>query len=388
MILTDAWVLKKGSSRRAENQEPTKLTLEKFEINEINEHEVLTEPLCGCWEGNMTHALQRTPIDICRFRREEKVVVGNAGVVRVIQTGTGVKDLQEGDVCMVFGNAKPDSAGYMELALAYDAPGTMGVLAKKSKFHRRSLLKLPKKSRFSYQQWAAFSLRYVTAWSNWKLAYGTFRLQMSDEDCREPYVVGGGGGVSFAQLQLANLFGCKSAMTASQDSRIQELKKHDIVPIDRREFPNLYLNPERYSTDRDYRRKYIKSEKIFLEKVREIGNGQEVSIFLDHIGAPVYKATLKALGRQGVITSCGWKEGAEMTNTMRTVECIKRRQHINTHYARYSEGLESVEFAEKNGWGPTVDMPVYDWGNIPQLADDYEKGKIASYFPLFQINPE
>ena len=62
----------------------------------------------------MSHALSRSPVDICRQRREEKVVIGNAGVVRVLKAGDGVKSVREGDLCLVFCNGVWDEAGYPE----------------------------------------------------------------------------------------------------------------------------------------------------------------------------------------------------------------------------------------------------------------------------------
>jgi NADPH:quinone reductase-like Zn-dependent oxidoreductase len=363
--------------------------LEKFQFSEPTQEEVLAEPIFGCWEGNMTHALERTPVDVCRLRREERVVLGNAGVVRVVRTGSAVTTVRPGDYCLVFGNAEPDAHGYMVKALAYDAADTMGVLAKQIRVHPRSLIRIPPKSRHSLKQWAAFSLRYITAWSNWRLAYGCWRLQVSEADCPTPFVAGWGGGVTYAQLLLARFAGCRVAMTASQEQRLRELEAAGIYPMDRREFPDLHFEPERYASELEYKKRYIQSEKRFLTRVKEAGQGREVDIFLDHIGAPLYPAALKALGREGVIASAGWKHGAELLNTSRSSECIRRHQHINTHYARYSEGVAATAFAENTGWLPPVNAErVYAWEEVPQLTEDYAQARISSYFPLFQVNPE
>jgi hypothetical protein len=45
-----------------------------------------------------------------------------------------------------------------------------------------------------------------------------------------------------------------------------------------------------------------------------------------------------------------------------------------------------VAFGEREGWMPEVDGAVYEWQDIPQLADDYANGRVGSYFPLFAIN--
>src|SRR6185436_4621492 len=115
--------------------------------------EALVSPLFGCMEGNMGHAVDRRPIDLCLARGEARVVVGNAGV-----------------------------------------------LAKQTRMHQKQLIPIPQKTAYPLEQWAAFSLRYVTAWSNWELAYGTLRLLPNDTALPHPEVWGWGGGVSLGEL--------------------------------------------------------------------------------------------------------------------------------------------------------------------------------------------
>jgi hypothetical protein len=103
------------------------------------------------------------------------------------------------------------------------------------------------------------------------------------------------------------------------------------------------------------------------------------------VGSPVLRVTLKALARQGVITTAGWKEGM-MLSIVRAIECINRHQHVHTHYAKYSQGVASVEFAEKTGWAPIPDERVYSFEEIPQLAEDYAAGNLTC-FPTFTVNP-
>ena len=79
----------------------------------------------------MSHALERRPIDICRQRGEDKVILGNAGVVRALKVHSSVATVKEGDLCLVFCNGVADRFGFPEQILAYDAPGSMGVLAKR-----------------------------------------------------------------------------------------------------------------------------------------------------------------------------------------------------------------------------------------------------------------
>lgn len=383
MVTTEAWVLYQNFSGKPETAE---LQKEVFSFPDITEYEVLAEPIYGCWEGNMTHALERDPVDICHQRSEEKIVLGNAGIVRILKKGNLVTTVQEGDLCVLAPTASWDRFGYLLKVFAYDAPGTVGLLAKKVKMHEKQVAPLPKNTKYSLQQWAGVSVRYFTAWSNWKVAYGCWRLQMSEADSPQPFVWGWGGGVTLAELTLAKFFGCRVAMIASTDERIKQIQELGIQPINRRQFRDLNFDEQRYQSDRAYKKSYIKAEKAFINLVMENTERSGISILIDNIGKPVFRASLRSLSRQGIITTVGWKCGME-TSINRAVECIDRHIHVFTHGARLSEVFEVIDFSEKTGWLPPPSSEEYSWDEIPQLAQDYAKGNINSYFPIFQVNP-
>ncbi len=381
-IKTDAWVLHAGEKGAA--PVTTELVRETFSYDEPAADEALVSPLFGCLEGNMGHALERRPIDICRARGEDKVVIGNSGVVRVDKCGPEVDTVREGDTAIVFCNGEPDRYGYPEKIFAYDTPGSTGVLAKQIKMHAKQLIPIPADTAYRLEQWAAFSLRYITAWSNWELAYGTFRLLIGDDELPEPQVWGWGGGVTMGELALAKHAGCKTTQIASTDERLSAIDGLGINPLDRREFSDLYYDKKKFKKDEEYTAKYTAAEKSFISKVRELTGGAMVNIFVDFVGAPVFRATLKALARQGIVTTAGWKEGM-MIDLVRASECIARHQHVHTHYARYSQGVAAVEFAEANGWLPPLDGNTYGFDEVPQMFADYKAGNIG-WFPVFAVN--
>lgn len=361
-ISTEAWVLRRG--RKGEPFGP--LQRETITLPPMLADDVLARPLFGCWEGNMDHALRRSPVDICAARNEDAVVIGNAGVVQVVKVGANVTSLAEGDVCLVFCNGIWDEHGYPEKILGYDAPGTMGVLAKTIKIHHRQLIRIPKPTRFSLPQWAAFSLRYITAWANWRVAHACWLSQMADCRPEDALVCAWGGGVALAELSLARTMGFKVAMVTSQVARLGQLRDLGIDPIDRSGW-----------TDATF-------EREFLAAVHARSGGRGVAIFVDNLGM-AYKTTLKSLARQGTITTSGWKHGVTFAN-VRAMECINRHIHVHTHYARYDEGEAAVRFAHDHGWMAPVDDHVYPWDEIPALAEAYAHGRIGSYFPIFAVN--
>jgi hypothetical protein len=88
-----------------------------------------------------------------------------------------------------------------------------------------------------------------------------------------------------------------------------------------------------------------------------------------------------------VLTTVGWKQGMK-THDLRAIECIQRHLHVNTHVWRYGDSRLIRDYQEDTGWLPVIDPDaIYDFDEIPQLADDYAAGKIDSYFPIFRVNP-
>jgi NADPH:quinone reductase-like Zn-dependent oxidoreductase len=359
-----------------------------FTFGPLEEGEALVEPILGSWEANIDHALARSPIDVCSSRGEDAVVLGNLGVVRVLKVNAADRDVQvrEGDLCLLLPFGKCDRYGYAELAYAYDAPHTIGLLTKRSKMNTRVLLPIPADTTYSLPQWATYG-RYFTAWDNWHKAYGCWRTQIADDDPSGHLVFGWGGGVAFAELMLAKRAGFRVAMTAGSDQRIAFLREHGIVPVDRRLYPDLSLPPRQARADRERQARRRQSVADFLDVVDELSDGQGVAVFVDNIGEPLYDVTVKALAREGVVTTCGWKAGMRLSH-LRGAECISRHIHVNTHVWRLPDSPAIRDFQEASGWtAPEGSTVAYDFDDVPKLADDYAEGRIGSYFPLYNVNP-
>lgn len=360
----------------------------RFTFGPLEEGEALVEPILGAWEGNVDHALARSPIDVCSSRGEDAVVLGNSGVVRVLKVNAGSRDVQvrEGDLCLLLPFGKTDRFGYAELVHAYDQPGTIGLLAKQSKMAARLLLPIPDGTAYSLPQWATYG-RYFTAWDNWHKAYGCWRTQVGDDDPANHLVFGWGGGVAFAELMLAKLAGFRVAMTAGSDERVALLRENGITPVDRHRFPDLALPTRQERTDRDRHQRRRTSVQDFLDVVRELSDGHGVAIFVDNIGEPLYDVTLKALAREGIVTTCGWKAGMRLSH-LRGAESIKRHFLVNTHVWRLPDSPGIRDFQETEGWiAPKGSDVIYDFDRVPELADDYANGRIGSYFPMYRVNP-
>ena len=299
---TLAWVLKDAGQK-------TKLSLENFEFSEISEDEVLAEPLIGSIEGNFVHAMNKKPENIFAARNEEKIILGNAGIVRILKTGCHVTNVKAQDICILFGNALPDKYGYPMKVTGYDNPGSMGMFGKQIKLKKHEVIPIPKNSRLSLEQWAMFSLKFVTAWSNWKSAFKAYRIQM-DLPESQMHVWSWGGGVSYAEVKLASLLGCQTGMLLSQ------------------------------------------------EKMKKLCLANQINYI----------------------------EAGGVYPVIRPYECISRHTHIFTHYAKYEDAEEAMQFAETHDWIPEYDGNIYPFEKIPDLLEEFRNGNTDSYFQLFRVN--
>lgn len=378
----DAWLLRRGSIPSVEGKY-SPLVLGTVQVPAPGSGDVLIEPLYGCWEGNMGHAMAGVPVDICAQRGEPEVVLGNAGVVRVIEVGSDVRHVRPGDECIFFGGGQLDRFGYMELAHGYDLQGSIGLLARRTLARAHNVLPIPRGTRHSLPQWAAFSLRYVTAWSNWRLAIGCYRLQVDAGAQPAPHVWSWGGGTSLAELELARSAGCRPVLLSGSSAHLDAARRRGIVAVDRREIGDLEIPDDFRQRDGTRRREYAKAERRLRDIAAELTDGEGVSIFLDYIGAPVWRASWRILGRASVVASGGWKAGAELSYN-RAAACIKRTQFIHTHYASVREAIDAMEFAEREGWMPEVGE-VWPWERIGELATAYLESRIDSYFPVFAV---
>ena len=379
-IPAEAWFV--YAAGPGEEGRPTVPVRESYELDDLRPDELLLAPLYGCWEGNMGHLLQRSPVDICAVNGWERRILGNGGVARVVEAGAETKGFEEGQVVMMFA-MEADPWGYPKRLMGFDADIT-GLLTTRMKLRDDQVLPLPEGTRYHPSRWAAFNVRYMTAWSNWRLAYGLFRLMLGEEEFPRLNVWGWGGGTALAEAHLAVLLGHRAALMSSTPERLALIESCGVAPIDRREFADLQFDERRYQTDEPWTARYTAAERAFLELVRERTDGQGVQIFIDLIGEPVFRATVKALGRNAVVTTAGWKAGMRIWY-LRAVESIARHQFVHTHFVRRPEAIESMAFAEERRWMPEIDERIWTFDEIPELAERYAAGEFRM-FPCYEIN--
>lgn len=376
MTTTDAWVLDRRRDGEPRAGQYRRMTID---IGRPSADEVIAEPLYGSWEANMSHALDRQPIDVCAFRGEDWVVTGNAGIVRVVEVGRDVSEVEPGQLAIMHSAGRVDDHGHMTHALGYDCPDQMGCLATRIRILGRQLIAVPESSRYSPRQWAGFGIRYVTAWANWEVA-GQLAAVLHGADT-PLHVWGWGGGTTLAELDLARRQGHRSVMVSGSPANLDAIGKLGLDVVDRRQFSGLSVDPDAGEAEREV---YLDAERVFLGEVAGRTDATGVHVFVDYVGGPVWRVTLKALARRGVVTTAGWKEGMRL-QYLRAVQCIAQQQLVHTHFGTRQQAEAAMRFGEAEGWMPPEPERVYSFDEIPDLAEAYRSGA-TGYYPCYSIN--
>jgi NADPH:quinone reductase-like Zn-dependent oxidoreductase len=375
---TKAWILRKGPDHAPRQR--GRLEHAELILPPLPDDHVLVETLYGSWEGNMTHALNREPIDVCRRLGQDFIVLGNSAVVRVLATGRSLRPIGEGTLCMFAPVAKQDVHGYVRTVCAFDEPNTMGCLAERFHVKASQLIPVPEGTAIAPSQWASFLVRYASARSNWRVALGAWRLQMAAVPPEQIHVWAWGGGVAYAELLLARAIGCQTVMLHTGPERRRLIGEAGITPVERTPF--ALLSTPAVIPDRKMLVARTKVERAFINLVDQMTGGSRVSIFIDNIGGPLVHSTLRALGRQGVLATTGWKRGLDIEFN-RAAACLNRQLFVHTHATPLGEATEAVRYAVENNWVPPLQERIYRWHEIPDLAEGHAAGHIATFFPTF-----
>ena len=152
-----------------------------------------------------------------------------------------------------------------------------GGYAEYARIPARNCVKLP--DNIGFQKAAAGSLAYLTAW---RMLMTQAKVHPTDE----VLILGAGGGVSSAAIQIAKLAGAKVIATTSTETKVEEAKKigADIV-----------IN---YKTDPDW-----------YKTVYTLTKKRGVDIVIDNVGAATWENSLKTLRKGGRLVTCGATTG-------------------------------------------------------------------------------
>jgi NADPH:quinone reductase-like Zn-dependent oxidoreductase len=220
-------------------------------------------------------------------------VLGSDGAGIVEETGEGVSRFSVGDRVMI--NAvlscgdcefciQGEQSMCVRLCLLGEQVG--GTHAELLVLAAANLEKIPEN--ISFQEAAAFSLVFQTAWRMLKTRAG---LQSGDD----VFIHGIGGGVSSAALNIVKCAGGRAFVSSSSDEKLQQAKEMGA----------------------DFGYNYTQTD-VVQEVMGETGK-RGVDIVVDSVGAATWVQSLKLAAKGGKIVTCGATSGPSPETAIRLI---------------------------------------------------------------------
>jgi NADPH:quinone reductase-like Zn-dependent oxidoreductase len=207
---------------------------------------------------------------------------------------------------------------------------------------------LPISEAWSFAEWAAVPLTFVTAWN---MLHTKARIQANDE----VVIFGASSGVGVAGIQIARQAGAHVFAVASSDEKLrkaEELGAHVLL---------------------NYRTQDIAKE------VKAHTGGKGADIVFEHVGAAVWQQATRCLGRNGRLVTCGATTGPKVEIDLRF---FFTQQHaiLGTYMGSRHELLQCVRLIERRIFRPVVDS-VFPLDQLRAAQERMEKremfGKIV-----------
>ncbi|MDW8264915.1 MAG: zinc-binding dehydrogenase [Gemmataceae bacterium] len=145
---------------------------------------------------------------------------------------------------------------------------------------------LPISEAWSFVEWAAVPLTFVTAWN---MLHDKARVQPNDT----VVVFGASSGVGVAAIQIAKLAGARVFAVAGSEAK---LRQAETLGAD------VLLN---YQTQE------------IAKEVRAHTQGRGADIVVEHVGAALWPQALRCLGKNGRLVTCGATTGSKVDIDLR-----------------------------------------------------------------------
>ncbi|HET9488188.1 MAG TPA: zinc-binding dehydrogenase [Methylomirabilota bacterium] len=221
-----------------------------------------------------------------------------------------------------------------------------GGLAEYVKVPAANVRRLP--DHVSYEEAAAFVLTNMTAW-RMIVTQGQVRLG------QDVLILGVGGGVSSAAVQIARLCGARVWVTSSNDAKLERARQLGA---------DVCIN-------------YAKED--WARVVRDKTGRRGVDVIIENVGAATWKQSLRALRRGGRLVTCGATTGPIGETDIRIV--FWNQLHIvGSTMANRAEFDTVVRLLFEGRLGPIIDevVPLKDGAAAQQrLAAGEQFGKIV-----------
>jgi len=182
---------------------------------------------------------------------------------------------------------------------------------------------IPVSTRYSFEEWAACPLVYVTAW----------HMLITRAELKEGETVlihAAGSGVGSAAIQLAKMKGAKVITTIgnpAKEKRAKELGADHII---------------NYKTQ------------DFTQEVKTLTHGKGVQVVFEHIGTETFTKSLACLSKKGRLVTCGTTSGGSAQIDIRFL-FVRQHSLMGSYMGGKSELDQVIKHLESGKLKPVID---------------------------------
>ncbi|MGH7769862.1 MAG: zinc-binding dehydrogenase [Candidatus Binatia bacterium] len=220
-------------------------------------------------------------------------ILGGDGAGLVVETGTEVANVKKGDAVCLYpatGCGKCEfcltNSDFMCIHLRVLGERLKGTYAEYVRLPAQNCFPIPQG--FSFEEAAAFPLVFLTVW---RMLVTNARLRPGDQ----VLILGIGGGVATAALQIAKQMGTHVTVTSSSDEKLAMANNWGA----------------------DHGINYRKSD--FAKEVRALTRKRGVDVVVDCVGGDSWSKSLASLAKGGRLVTCGATAGASPQTDLRRI---------------------------------------------------------------------
>jgi NADPH:quinone reductase-like Zn-dependent oxidoreductase len=280
-------------------------------------------------------------------------IAGADGAGVVAEVGPEVRTIKAGDRVLInpglhCGACEFCQAGEQSLCARFGIMGEScpGTFAEFFKVPQDNVHPVPEG--FSWEEAAAFPLVFLTAW---RMLISKAAIKPGED----MLILGIGGGVATAVLQIVKAIGLRAFVTSSSDDKLQHAQKLGADAV---------IN---YKTQ------------DFAREIRTLTNRRGVDVVVDSVGGDSYAKSLATLVKGGRLVTCGATAGPRPQTDLARIFWNQLSVFGSTMGNR-REFAEMLTFVRKRGVKPVIDQvfPLADGANaLARLEEGQQFGKIV-----------
>ena len=280
-------------------------------------------------------------------------ILGGDGAGTIVETGAKVVNVKIGDsVCLYppVGCGKCEfcltDRDFMCIRLRVLGERLEGTYAEYVKLPGENCFPIP--SGYTFEEAAAFPLVFITLW---RMVVTNARLKPGET----MLIIGIGGGVASASLQVAEKIGARVIVTSGSDEKLARAKTLGAV---------CGIN---HRCD------------DFVKAVGELTQGRGVDVVLDCVGGEVWQKSLASLASGGRLITCGATAGGQPNDDIAAIFSKQLKIYGSTLGSR-DEFRQLISFLNAAQIKPIIDrvFPLCEGAAAQQYVEDAKQfGKVV-----------